>query len=181
MAVGTDTLESNKNNQLARPPAPVRDTGVVSDWITVITGGGLETQDASTITDPTAEITNSTRKLVTIEMGTLAVFRMKYDDGITSSQDPVIKVFGRVYDEEADTSGNWMILKTIEDTPAITMTIATAESTDVSDGTDNWTDPDLKANVVDLCGCNQVLVGVQTIFTASAGDATLASLEMKVI
>ncbi len=174
MALGT-------NVKSTFDPVPVRGAQMItaqlrSQWATIIDNGGLETQDDATVTSPTAEITNSTTHIfVAGGRGSTLLLRMKYDDGLATITDPVVRVFGR--HSSADTG--WMPLPNSNSTPAITTTISTA-ATDTEDGTNKWTDVTVDETFA-LQGCDEVLVGVQTALAASTGDATLSTLEAKVI
>jgi hypothetical protein len=147
-----------------------------SSWATIIDNGGLETQDDATVTSPDAEITNSTTHiLATGGRGSTLLLRMKYDDGLATITDPVIRVFGR--HSSGDTG--WMALHNSNSTPAITTTITTA-ATDNEDGTNKWTEVTAD-ETFPLQGCDEVLVGVQTALAAGGGDPTLSTLEAKVV
>lgn len=160
----------------------VRPIQIPAKWFTIIDAGvagvslsGLEQQDAAALTDPDAEITNSTTHLFKVgRQGTTLLLRMKYDDGLSAITDPVLRVFGRY-----DSTEPWMMLNQKGGADNATVTMQTA-STDVSDGTDNWTDVDEDDHSFDLRGCDEILVGVQTALAAT-GDPTLASLEAKII
>jgi len=150
--------------------APV---SLTSGWVTVIDAGGMTVQDAATITDPTAEITNSTRHILRRNgVGTTLLVRMAYDDGITSITNPVIKVFGRTPDQQ------WQLLKTRAG--ALNATITTAVATDCSDGTLNWTTSDYDAQAWDCLGCGEILIGIETALAAT-GTTSTAYLEAKFI
>lgn len=163
-------------------PLYVRDMSIVSDWLEVLLAGGVDGADNSgnQIVNPTATITAATARLTQIDRGTLAIFRMKYDDGVSGVTDPVLNIFGRVAVSTNGSQGPWMPLKTREDTPSLNMTLTTDLTNDMTDGTYKFTNPDYKANVIDLCGCNEILVGVKTAFAAT-GTVTTATVEMKVI
>lgn len=155
----------------------VRPTQISNPWKTIIRAGGINVQDAATITDPTAEITNSTTSIFKVmNHGTTFRLRMKYDDGDDGSgTDPVIKVFGRY-----DSNEQWETLP--GKSGSITTTLVIAQATDVSDGTFNWTEVDPDDDAWDLNGCGEVLVGVQTAFVAgTGGSSTTATVEAKVI
>lgn len=172
MALGTPVLgHTQLESKLVRP------VQIPAKWVTIIRDGGLETQDAATITDPTAEITNSTTSLFKIgRQGTTLRLRMKYDDGLSAITDPIVKVFGR-----HDSTDPWQILLKKSSTVVNdTVTLVTTLASDVSDGADNWTSVDAEDHSLDIDGCDEILVGVQTVLAAT-GDPTLASLEAKVI
>lgn len=147
-------------------------------WFTLISGG-MNSADAAPITDPASEITASTRFLTVPPRGTSLVVRLKYDDGITFSTDPIIQVFGA----NKKSNGTREYFKLFNENGSHTVTIAAAETTDVSDGTDNWTDTIKNAGnaFFDMLGASEILVGVNTAAAVSAGDVTLVSLEGKVV
>ncbi len=167
----TDALPLRAENMVITTPPR-------APWVTIIDNGGLETQDAADITSPTAEITNSTTHILRCGgRGTKVYFRMKYDDGITPNADPVLKVFGRY-----DSDSKWEALYNDIGTATHEMTMVTTEATDVTDGTDIWTALVEAGNTqFNLLGNDEVLVGVEIAFTVSGGDATLTTLEAKVV
>lgn len=149
---------------------------LVSQWVQIIDNGGLETQDASTLTNPDADINNSTTHIfVAGGRGSTLLLRMKYDDEVVSNVDPIIRVYGR-----HSSADKWDAIPNSNSTPAITSPIVTTEGTDVSDGTDNWTTTTVDTTFP-MLGCDEFLVGVQTVLGVSGGDATLTTLEAKVI
>lgn len=153
-----------------------RPSQIPAPWQTVIPAGGLDDQDAATITDPTAEIAdggNLRNVLKIAKKGTTLRIRMKYADSLTSITDPKIKVFGRY-----SATDPWQILKTKDN--ALNATMTTVLASDVSDGTFNWTTPDPNKHSFDLDGVDEVAFGVETPLAAT-GDVTTATLEVKVI
>ena len=145
-------------------------------WVAIIDAGGLEVQDDTPIVNPTTEITGSTTHIfVTGGRGSTLYLRMRYDDGLTSITDPVVMVFGR--HSSADTQ--WMLLLSAASTPATTEVLPTDLTNDVRDGTDHWTAVS-DATKWPLLGCDEILVGVLTALAAT-GDATLSTLEAKVV
>jgi len=149
-------------------------------WFTVMTAGGINVQDAATITDPDAEIVSASNSIIRVDgAGTLLMLRMKYDDGITGPTEPIIKVFGRLANRNsASETDDWMILANKVNNISVTIDIAL--STDVSDGTWNWTHPHWDAHVWDLAGCNEVLIGVETALAAT-GTVNTATVEAKIM
>ena len=162
-------------------PVPVRGDMAItaqlrSQWVTIIDNGGMETQDAATLTDPDTDITGATTHIfVAGGRGSTLLLRMKLDDAVISSTDPVIRVYGR-----HSSADKWDAIPNSNSTPSITSAIVTTEATDVSDGTDNWTTVTVDTTFP-MLGCDEFLVGVQTVLAVSGGDATLVSLEAKVI
>ena len=164
--------------QLSHVARMTRPTQIPVPWQTLIPAGGMDDQDAATITDPTAEIeggANAANRYVlkVRQKGTTLRMRMKYDDGLTGITDPKIKVFGRYNAAE-----QWQILKTKDN--ALNATMTTVLASDVSDGTFNWTTPDPNKHSFDLDGVDEVAFGVETALAAT-GDVTTATLEVKVI
>ena len=143
-------------------------------WNTIIDAGGLDSADAGTITDPNTEITDADRHIGKVgKLGTTLRLRLQYDDGVSSiTTDAIIKVFGRTGTEP------WQILTNRAGNISVTMTITFAS--DVSDGTNNWTTVLPNDHAWDLDGCDEILVGVETILNTDANDA-LALLQAKVI
>lgn len=170
MAIGEPVVANKQTvDRIVRPaqvPAP---------WTTVIDIGGMIVQDAAAITDPTGEIITSTRHILNVKKsGTILRARMAYDDGDTLTTSPIVVAFGRY-----DANEVWQKLTNKAGITAVTMTVVT--STDVSDGTLNFTDVDPEDHAWDLDGCDAVLFGVQTIYAVSGGSAALASLQARVI
>ena len=147
---------------------------LVSQWVQIIDNGGLETQDASTLTDPDTDINNSTTHIfVAGGRGSTLLLRMKYDDTVVPNVDPILRVYGR-----HSSADKWDAIP--NSAASITTAIVTIVTTDVSDGTDNWSTV-LAAETFPMLGCDEFLVGVQTVLGVSAGDATLSTLEAKVV
>ena len=142
-------------------------------WVVAIDSGGADDQDAATITNPTSSITASSRHILNrnFKSGTTLVVRLGYDVGAGSLTNPVIKVFGR------SGSDAWQVLR--NKSGSLTATITTATSTDVSDGTYKYTNPDLNDNAWDCQGCDQILIGVETAYAAGSGTAANACLRAK--
>jgi len=148
--------------------------GADAGWFTFYGTGALETQDNSgTITNPGSHITDANKNIVVIPGGTLLIFRMRYDDGIGTITDGIVKVFGRLNENNP-----WELLRSQDE--AITQTLTT-NAADAEDGTNNFTTPDYNANVYDKLGNNEFIVGVTTAHAAGSGDATLSILQVKVL
>ena len=128
----------------------------------------------STLNDPEDDITVNAR-LLFAPFGTSLVLCHGYTSavgGVTTQ--PVVKVFGRTVNSSNETTmtasdgvrGQWMVLP--NKAGSIDITISDS-ATDTTDGTTTLTTVDPDAHVVDLLGCNQILVGIKT---ASAGSTT---------
>lgn len=168
MALGTSLVP----NAVSPRGEIVRPASILSTWITVIDPGGMTTLDAATITNPTTQITASTRHIFSVEnQGTTLILRMKYDAGSTVATSPVVKVFGRTRTDA------WQLLKT--KALALNATITGAPTTDVTDTTWNYTTPDLSAQAWDCAGCMELIVGIETVFAGSI--TAFSSLQAKFI
>lgn len=150
-----------------------RQVSLTSKWVTVISDGGPAVQDAATITNPTTQITASTRRIFNkADTGTIVLVRLGYDDGATSITNPVVKVFGRTGTEP------WMVLKDVAGN--LTLTLTTAASTDAADGTLLYTAADVATASVDCLGCEEIIVGVQTAL-AVTGTTANSIIQLKLL
>ena len=144
-------------------------------WITVISAGGMTVQDNATITNPTTQITSSTRRIIQRRSrGTHLILRMKYDSTLATITSPVVKVFGRVGPGEA-----WQLLYSRDTNLVETITADTTN--DARDGTFNYTTPDFAIHAWDCLGCDELLVGIQTVLAGSTGSTATALLQAKII
>lgn len=169
MALGSDIRLRKSPDNLYGAVAPCSISG---PWITVIDAGGMDDQDAATITNPDTQIILSTRhEIIRGLVGTLLLLRLVYDDGLTLITNPVVKVFGRTGSQA------WQLLKT--GAGALTATLTTA-ATDTTDGTYLYTTPELNSQTWDCLGCERLLVGIETAL-AGTGTVTNAYLEAKII
>lgn len=151
--------------------APV---SLASAWQTIIDPGGVATQDAATITNPDSQIDNdTTHPFETDGIGTYLLLRLGYDDALTSITNPVLRVFGR-----SSSSDIWMPLP-LRDNSGLNVTLTTGAD-DTTDGTLKYTTPNFDSRCVDLLGCSQVLVGVQTAL-AGTGSTANAIVQIKII
>jgi len=151
-------------------------TSITHPWMDGIDIGGLISADAATITNPTTQITTATRKLIQKSqgLGTLLQLRTVYDATATGfTVTPIFAVFGRVQN-----SGDaWQRLKTRAGGTSVT---TNAAATDVSNGTFKHTTPDSLEHTLDCMGCDEILIGVETVCTPNGGaDANLSTLQVK--
>lgn len=158
------------------PGQVTRPAQIPSPWVTVIDVGGMDAVDNLPITNPATHITATTHHIGKVgKRGTTLRLRMRYDDAdATLTTDAVIAVFGRYNSTDA-----WMQLLTKAGNRTTTMT--TDYTNDVEDGTDGYTQVHPENHAFDLEGCDEFLVGVEVVYAVSGGDATLASLQAKII
>ena len=153
------------------PPRPVTEASARATFQTAISAGLVATADAATVTNPTTQVTRAGTGIIRTDGGgTFVIVRLAYDDGLTAITAPTIKVFGR-----ANISEPWRILRSRGG--AISTQLLTA-STDATDGTLNYTTPDLTSNVWDVQGCDQLLIAVET---ALAGTGTTSNATVQVL
>ncbi len=160
-----DNCRPSNTNKLTTP------VSISSDWFTVVDPTGADGADggSGTITNPVAEITNSTsHKVVVNRRGTTFLCRGKYDDGDTAPTENVVQIFGK------DSNGLWMKLTDASGTHKLTLAVDTTN--DVSDGTHNWTEP----VEVDMQGCSEILVGISIAYADGDGTPTAAGIEGKI-
>lgn len=151
-----------------------------SRWVEIAAAGVINVQDnGGTIRNPALDLTASVLEARTLsvgEFGTMALFRLKYDDDLTSITDPIITVFGR-YDGEDD----WYILPTRETSPSQTVTLTTAAGNGADDtGTFLYTTPSFTARAVDICGATEITFEVGTAL-AGTGTVNTATVEVLVL
>lgn len=159
------------NGQLTVP------VSITSTWFTAVDATGPNTQDASTVTNPTTQITAAAKRLCeTKGRATRATFRLKYNQDVSTPTSPVIAVFGRTR-VGATEVGPWERLWTLGATATATLTLDTTN--DVTDGSYKTTSSTLESQTFDLMGCNEFLVGVQTAFAASGGTVNDSTIECK--
>jgi len=142
----------------------------VSSWISA--NSLINTADAATVTNPQTQVTRTTTPIINRNGGTHLRIRMVYDDGLSVSQAPIVKVFGRTGSTQV-----WQLLKSAAGN--LRETISTA-STDVTDGTFNYTTPDQSIHTWDCDGCEQLLIVVETAL-AGTGTVNTAFLQVKFI
>lgn len=141
---------------------------------TAIDAGGMDDQDAASITRVSTQITLSTRKWIEIVgPGTIILASLVYDDGLTVSTNPVVKMFGRV------DGGAERVVRT--KSGALSVTLATA-ATDAADGTLLRTPfkYDDLSQQWDKLGYSEVIFGVEDAL-AGTGTTSNAYLEITLI
>ncbi len=145
-------------------------------WATVVGTGIITTQDAATVTNPAALLTANSARLFKRPngRGTTLLLALGYDDELSGLTDPVIVVFGR-----RNSSDRWMVLPTISGSRTMTLTSAAA-TTDETDGTLKYTQADPSARAVDVLGCDEFIIAVQTALDGT-GTKTNAIVQGKFI
>jgi len=155
--------QAERNFVMASPSKPVTMGGTSTDWVA--------TQDAAAITDPASEITSIDDRIVLVNGATIIRAHLGYDDGLTSITNPILVLYGRHGDDD-----NWRVLLNLNNARAATFT--TAASTDVSDGTLNYTSySDVKDFSWDVDGASQIVFGVETAL-AGTGTTTNAVVQL---
>lgn len=164
-----------------------RPISIAFEWKRAIKIGGVDDEDnaGADITNPDTQLNGDTRNTLKIgKKGSFLTFRMVYDDGLSSITNPVIQAFGRFGKVTDPITGleidePWQRLKTLESSPSVDVTITTAAA-DLTDGTNDFTDPDFLSETVDLNGTDEVTLRVKTAL-AGTGDTTTAYLEAKLV
>lgn len=164
----------NSNTVHKQTPGVVVPQGLTQRWQTIVDAGGVNVQDASTVTNPTTQVVNSTSHIFRRNgIGTHLVLRLKYDDGLSSITDVVVKVFGRSSDSEP-----WQLLKSRSGNLSVALT--TVLATDAEDGTYKYTTPDYDLHAWDSLSCNEFIVGIETAL-AGTGTVSTATIEAKML
>lgn len=149
-------------------------SSITTGWISVITAGGPAVQDAATITNPTTQITASTRRIFSRQaLGTNIMLRLKYDSTLTLITSPIVKVFGRT------STDGWQLLYSKAGNRFETLTVDTTN--DARDGTFSYTTPSFSTHAWDCLGCEEILVGVETALAGSTGSTSTATIDIKCI
>lgn len=139
------------------------------------------TQDNSgTITNPLSHITDTDKRLISVPFGTNLVVCHRYTDGSTVSTAPVIQVFGRTVSPlreqgAGDTTTSNSVgefMRLVNKAGDVDITLSDS-ATDLDDGTFEYTTVDPDAHVIDMMGCNQVLIGIKTAAAYSAGSGDI--------
>jgi len=171
MVLDTSIVLGSAKGGHDNPVQTTRPAQFAAAWKTAAVAGIINVQDASTITDPDAEITGATNKTFFSIVGTLLRVRVMYDDGVSSITNPIIKLFGRLNDGD-----KWQIMQNMDEQIRTTITLDTTN--DISNGTVNWTLADLNAHTFDKDGCEEFLLGVE-VALAATGTVTTATVEFK--
>lgn len=146
-------------------------------WTTVIDAGGMDETDNATarILNPITSIVGSNRHKISLPPWARYLFaRLAYTG--TPSADPVIQIFG--FDGQGDTD-KFVQLQNMAGTPAEEVTLTTATASDITDGTDKFTEVLQTTHKFDLLGSRVILVGVKTAYAVSAGSAATAYLQIR--
>lgn len=126
---------------------------------------GINGADASPVVRPDL-ITTVTRRILRVRgRGTTVRLVMRYDDALSAITDPVVRVFGRGSADDVW----WRVLSNKAAANAVTIT--TDPTNDVQDGTYKYTTPHPDNQALDLDGCDDILIGVQTALSGT-GDVT---------
>ena len=162
MAINTIGTTLSLNNNLGN--GIVASSAMVGFYGTAVAAGGVNVQDAATITNPDTQIINETTYLIkTNNVGTFLEISLKYNDGLTGITNPVIKLFGRPSRGDS-VDYRWRIIPNLAGSISVTLTTA---STDIEDGAYKYTTPDANSNVFDMAGCSEFLVGIETALDGS--------------
>lgn len=154
--------------------APVYPVTLSSEWTEIIAAGGMDDVTFSGNANVGGLTDSDHNKVVNLSGSANHLALMfAYDDGDTPDADPVVNVWG--FD-----GALWCKLNNVASTQTSQITLTTDENNDITDGTDLYT-PVSKNVIIDLVGHKQVLVGVHTAYTVSAGNAALARLLAKTI
>ncbi len=168
MPLGT-TIENGR----VHPLSGVVVQSLTNRWQTVVRAGGPALLDNASITDPTTQIVRDTTSIFSRQAGgTILLIRLGYDDALASITNPVIRVFGRTGDDA------WQELPDAAGNSAITLT--TAASVDATDGTLKYTKAVVAAHSVDCLGCEEILIGVQTVL-AGTGVVNNSIIQVKAL
>jgi hypothetical protein len=158
-------------------------TSIASDWVTVITAGGVSTQDAATITDPKDEIDLDTHPVFYREdnMGTILSIRVCYPTAATWATDPKFKVFGFSADDTSMLRPQ--ILRNGDGD--IQVEVAPAETTDAVvniGGTEMLAStPTADTHFFDCQGCSRFIVGTEVAGNADSTYEATAILQAKIL
>lgn len=147
---------------------------LINRWYTLWAAGLPATVDNSgaTIQNPETQINQTNHPIFQKNnFGTNIMIRLGYDDALTVTANPVIKVYGRT------TTQTWQTLK--NKSSSLTTTLITAPTTDDWDATLFYTVPDETSSAWDCTGCNEILVGLQTAL-AGTGVTNNSILQIKV-
>ena len=173
MPLGTTVLAPIANP--SSTPSAVAIISNTSGWIDFIDVGGLVIQDAATIINPTVQVENVTRKIVRRQSaGNNLVLRVQYPANLAITVSPIVRVFGR-----ANATEVWTALPNLA--AAVAAALTCVQASDVTDGTNNFSTVLIATQQFQVLGCNEILVGVQTIIAGTVGTAALAKLQGKFV
>lgn len=154
---------------------------VQSDWVQVGGTTYLLDFDAAPITDPTGEITASSRQIFSRgnRPSTRLALRMRYISAVDTTKTPSVRLFGSVAPGSIG-AGWWHSLRSLGGDLANEIALdkildlypVTTESTRV-------TTPDPLKNVFDTLGCERFLVGVEQNWEVDGSTPTEAALEVR--
>lgn len=146
-------------------------------WMTVIDAAGMDDADNSgnRILNPLTSIATSSRHKISLPPWARYIFaRMAYTGSVVTS--PVVQIFG--FDGQEDGS-DFVQLQNMAGTPAEEVTLTAVAATDMTDGTDLFTEVLQTTHKFDLLGSRVILPGVKTAFD---GDAkTTAYLQIRAV
>lgn len=157
-----------------------------SPWMTCIDAGGIATQDNSgTITNPTTHCTAATSHIFRrLDNGPATLMaRLGYDDGLTGITSPVIVMCGRYRtkaQQDAGTDVPWQRLYNKDPSPITEVTLTTASTTDIEDGTLKYTECDPRTHAWDVAGCNEFLPAKKTAL-AGTGSTSNAIVQCRLV
>lgn len=154
---------------------------VTSGWVTAITAGGPATRDAATVTS--ASSIDGTKKLLLLlpDKTEYIAVRLGYDTATTlMGTDCVVKVLGRrnLTGTSTNTTDDLAVLRNRNNSSS--MTLSASPSTDFDD-TLSYTDVDEYENVVNVKGCNEIVIAVETAFAPSDGSTSTCIVQVKVV
>ena len=176
MALGTTVTYKTTGTNVGDISQPVQ---INSFWMTAC--DNATTQDnGGTITNPLSHITDTDKRIISVPHGTNLVVCHRYTDSATVNTVPVIQVFGRTVSPlreqgASDTTSSNSVggfMRLVNKAGDVDITLSDS-ATDLDDGTFEYTTVDPDAHVVDLMGCNQVLIGIKTAAAYSTGGGDI--------
>lgn len=190
MAVGNVNASLPENPKGGDLPGQLPESGLTSNWVALCTAPETADNSGSSIVNPSLITRSDQNILDSWGFGMSLEVRLKYDDGVTSVTSPVIQVFGADVSSQAETIsgepnvrtksamnatvGTWQKLVDSNDDHELTLTVAT--SSDVTDGTYNYTKPVR----VGKAGCRSFLVAVKTAFAAT-GTVDTSEIQVRLV
>lgn len=172
MAFGTtikSVTDHISDSEITRP------CQLASFWQVV--NGDLESQDDSGAPNPYTDSPTSNPSVMLVPNGTTLRLGIRYTNGQSMTTDPVVQVFGRTVsplgtqdNTETTNQGSVGIWQRLTSKSGNIDATFLDVSTDVSDGTYEYSASDADDHSFDLDGCNQVLVLVKTAAGGLTGD-----------